>query len=81
MAELLLHVLNKDNITVAYVKPRVGLRTYAGKITRWTDKSIWVINSDGNEVCWRKSDGRLPGVYRSRARKSELIAICQEARG
>lgn len=67
-----LRVINKDSCVVGYVEARIGLRTYAGAIVRFTDKTIWCVSRDGIEQRYSRNN-HMPAVYRSRVRKSEFI--------
>lgn len=67
-----LKVIDREGFVLGHVPARVGMMTYAGEITRFTSKSIWCLGSNGIVSMYREYDGRLPGVYRSRVRKSEV---------
>jgi hypothetical protein len=66
-----LWVITKDGVLVRKIKARIGLRTYAGVITRVSPASIWTKTDDNaEERLHRRYDGRLPSVYQSYAPKA-----------
>lgn len=69
---LRLRVIDKDSIVVGTILCRVGLLTYAGPVSRFTEHTVWTVAKSGVEQRFRQCDGRMPGVYRSRARASEV---------
>ena len=71
-------VINKDSVVIGHVLARIGLLTYAGPITRFTEKSVWCRSKDGAEHCYRLHDGRVPATYRHRVRASEFISLQDE---
>jgi hypothetical protein len=60
-------VIRKDGTTIRKIEAREGLKTYAGVVSRVSEKSIWTLRKDGTERLHRAYDGRLPGVYQSYA--------------
>lgn len=67
-----INVLDGDSIVIGHLPARVGLRTYRGKITRFTEKTVWVETKDGREVMCRAYDGGFPATYRQFVRKDEV---------
>lgn len=66
-----LQVADKDSMIIGKVQARVGLVTQAGKISRFTEKTIWCIGKkSGLEHMYRKCDGPLPSVSRHFAGKA-----------
>jgi len=61
-----LHLIDRDGFTKGYVDCAVGLKTTLGKVTRFTDKTVWTEAKDGTESKHRAFDGRLPSVYQSK---------------
>lgn len=68
-----IRVIDKDGFQVGWVLARVGLKTYNGEVTRWTEKSFWTMTQHGERL-WRGSDHQ-PCVYRSYVRASELLPL------
>jgi hypothetical protein len=64
-----LWIINKDSMPIRQIEARPGLKTYAGRISRVSEKSIWTIDRRGNEQLHRECDGRLPSIYQSYAPK------------
>ena len=64
-----LHVVDRNSYPIGVVKARVGLTTQAGKISRMTDKTIWVVGKSGIEQMYRRSDGPLPSCTKTYAGK------------
>lgn len=69
---LRMHVIDRDGFVLGSVPCKVGLQTYAGKVTRHTDKTVWTMGKDGIEQMHRAYDGRLPSVYKSHAPAAEV---------
>lgn len=65
-------VIDKDHNILGTTPARIGLRTYYGPITRFTDKTIWVQSRSGIESRHRVFDGRLPSVYKSRVAAKDV---------
>lgn len=63
-------VLRKDDVVIGTVAARIGLRTYYGKITKYTEKSIWVETKSKNVVMYRMMDNP-PGVMISDLTKQD----------
>ena len=62
---MFLNVVNKDGFVVGRVPARIGLMTQAGKISRFTEKTIWCVSRQtGVEWMYRKCDGPMPSVSR-----------------
>ena len=70
---LRLHVIDKDGNVLGSIACRVGLKTYAGPITRHTDKTVWTLSRSGIELKHRKYDGNMPSVYKSNAPAAEVV--------
>lgn len=64
-----LHVVDRNSHPIGVVKARVGLVTQAGKISRMTDKTIWVVGKSGYEQMYRRSDGPFPSSTKTCAGK------------
>lgn len=64
-----LHVVDRNSYPIGVVKARVGLVTQAGKISRMTDKTIWVVGKSGFEQMYRRSDGPFPSCSKTYAGK------------
>lgn len=71
-APLHLSVIDREGVEVGKIPCRPGLQTYAGVVTRNTDKTVWTQGSSGSEVMHRKYDGNLPSIYKSYAPVSEV---------
>ncbi|AFU88595.1 hypothetical protein CcrSwift_gp277 [Caulobacter phage CcrSwift] len=68
-----IRVIDRDGFMQGWVDARVGLPTYSGPVTRWTEKgSFWTTGSDGEERLW-KAGNHQPCVYKSKLRKSDII--------
>lgn len=67
---LTLWVIDKDGFPLRKIEARPGLKTYAGVISRVSEKSIWTLRKDGTERLHRAYDGRLPSIYKSYAPKN-----------
>ncbi|MBB4861516.1 hypothetical protein HNP46_000327 [Pseudomonas nitritireducens] len=63
-------VLRKDHVVIGTVAARIGLRTYYGKIIKYTEKSIWVETKSRNVVMYRVMDNP-PGVMISALTKQD----------
>jgi len=70
---LRLHVIDKDGNVLGYTACAVGLKTYAGPVTRFTDKTVWTEGKSGAELKHRKYDGNMPCVYRSHVRAADVV--------
>lgn len=70
---LKLWVIDRDSLCIAQVYARVGMMTTRGIITRMTEKTIWTARGTAPEHMWRRSDGQLPSVRPSFARKSDYV--------
>jgi hypothetical protein len=62
-----LHIIDRDGFTKGYTDCVIGLQTTYGKVTRFTDKTVWTESKSGSELKHRACDGRLPSVYQSKA--------------
>jgi hypothetical protein len=61
----MLRVIDRDSTVIGQVPVRVGLRTSNGKVSRFTEKTVWTIGRQtGSEIMHRRSDGPLPSVPR-----------------
>ena len=68
---LKLHVIDRDGFTVGHVPVRIGLNTRDGKVSRFTDKTVWTVK-DGAEKMHRAYDGCLPVLYQSYAPAADV---------
>ncbi len=66
-AVLRLHVIDRDGFTVGHMPVKIGINTREGRVTRFTEKTVWTLSKDGIEKMHRAYDGCLPVVYRSNA--------------
>nr|WP_250808508.1 hypothetical protein [Neorhizobium tomejilense] len=66
---LTLNVTDKESLIIGKVPVREGLRTSSGKVTRFTEKTVWTVGRSGFETMHRKTDGPLPSVPRGYAGK------------
>lgn len=69
---LRLRVINKEGVVLGTIACRVGLRTYYGPVTRFTDKTVWTRGKSGVEQKFRKFDGNMPCVYKHCARAADV---------